>query len=240
MVKTWPSWLRRTHPTEAVLGEVVLGALLMAALAFTPRDAVPVDSSEDSMGPNVRFAATPVEQPSFGLALPGVEPFRLGVDKRGIGQREGAAADLSPAQLLIPSLRVHRAVEKVGTNRSRVMDLPVNAWNAGWYKGGPVPGAPGDAVIEGHAGYPDQPMIFGKLATLRPGDQILVVLSDGSRRLFLVASMMTVPGGTSPPGMAEPYGAPRLTLITCTGHFDDQNHFYSQRLAVELSYSGIV
>src|ERR1700674_3585878 len=188
MVKTWPSWLRRTHPTEAVLGEVVLGALLMAALAFTPRDAVPVDSSEDSMGPNVRFAATPVEQPSFGLALPGVRNLSGWASTSGALVSAKALLPTSPpAQLLIPSLRVHRAVEKVGTNRFGVMDLPVNGWNAGWYQAGPVPGGPGDAVMEGHAGYPHQPMIFGRLSSLRRGDQVIVVLSDGSRRLFLVA-----------------------------------------------------
>src|SRR4029077_2228604 len=108
-------------------------------------------------------------------------------------------------QLLIPALDVHRAVEAVGVNRSGVMNLPVNAWNAGWYQGGPVPGAPGDAVIEGHAGYPGQPMIFGKLMTLRAGDRIIVVLADRTRQLFRVDSMTSLPVGTAPPGFAEPY-----------------------------------
>src|SRR5882762_850177 len=76
-------------------------------------------------------------------------------------------------------LDVHRAVEKVGVDGSGVMDLPVNSWNAGWYKGSPIPGAPGDSVIEGHAGYPGKPMIFGKLDTLHTGDRIIVVLADG-------------------------------------------------------------
>ena len=120
------------------------------------------------------------------------------------------------------------------------MNVPVNAWNAGWYTGGPIPGAPGDAVIEGHAGYPGQPMIFGRLATMRPGDQIVVVLADGSRRLFLMVSKSTVPVGTTPPGMAEPYGPARLTLITCNGHFNDKSFTYSSRLVVEASYAGVV
>jgi hypothetical protein len=87
-----------------------------------------------------------------------------------------------PVQILIPLLDVHRAVEKVGADRFGVMDLPTNSWNAGWFKWGPVPGAPGDAVIEGHAGYPGHPMLFGRLDTLRPGDRIIVVLADGTRR----------------------------------------------------------
>ena len=145
-----------------------------------------------------------------------------------------------PVQLLIAAMDVHRAVEAVGIDRRGVIKLPVNWWNAGWYQGGPVPGAPGDAVIEGHAGFPDQPLIFGRLATLRTGDKIVVVLGDGSRHLFLVVSMSKLAVGTAPPGMAEPYGPPRLTLITCTGSFDKDHFSYSQRLVVEASYAGLV
>jgi hypothetical protein len=83
-------------------------------------------------------------------------------------------------------------------------------------------------------------MIFGKLATLKPGARVFVVLADGSRRLFLVSSMTTLRAGVAPPGFAEPYGLPRLTLVTCTGHFDEANHYYSQRLIVELRYAGVV
>jgi Sortase domain len=243
-MRTRPSSLPRRHTYEAVVGEVVLGVLLVSALAFSPHDAVPVDNPDDSIGPNVRYAVAPVEQPSFGLALPGLANLSSWGSTTGALVSAKAAKALiptaPPAQLLIPALDVHRAVEAVGTNRFGVMDLPANGWNAGWYRAGPTPGAPGDAVIEGHAGYPDQPMMFGKLATLRRGDQVVVVLADGSKRLFLVESMSTVAAGVAPPGLGEPFGLPRLTLITCTGHFDDHNHFYSQRLMVELSYSGVV
>jgi len=243
-MRTRPSSLRHPHAYEAVLGEFVLGVLLVSALAFSPHDAVPVDNPDDSIGQNVRYAVAPVEQPSFGLTLPGLAILSSWGSTTGAVVSAKAAKALiptaPPAQLLIPALDVHRAVEAVGTNRFGVMNLPANGWNAGWYKAGPIPGAPGDAVIEGHAGYPDQPMMFGKLATLRQGDQVVVVLSDGSKRMFLVESMSTVAAGVAPPGLGEPYGPPRLTLITCTGHFDDQNHFYSRRLMVELSYSGVV
>jgi hypothetical protein len=239
-----PASLGRSRSYEALLGEFVLGVLLVSALAISPHDAVPIDNPDDTIGPNPRLAAFLIQQPSFGLVLPGLAKVsNWGATTGALVSAKAAKALIPtapPAQLLIPALDVHRAVEAVGTNRFGVMDLPVNGWNAGWYKGGPTPGAPGDAVIEGHAGYPNQPMMFGKLATLRRGAQVVVVLSDRSKRLFLVESMSTVAAGVAPPGLGEPYGPPRLTLITCTGHFDDQNHFYSQRLMVELSYSGVV
>jgi sortase (surface protein transpeptidase) len=144
-----------------------------------------------------------------------------------------------PVEILIPALDVHRAVEKVGIDQSGVLNLPVNAWNAGWFEYGPVPGAPGDAVIEGHSGYPGKPLIFGSLYMLRPGDQIIVVLADRSRRLFIVVSKTTVPEGSAPPGLADPYGPPRLTLLTCTGHFDKNAYSYTSRLVLEARYAGL-
>ena len=88
-----------------------------------------------------------------------------------------------------------------------------------------------------HAG---QPMIFGRLDMLRPGDRIIVVLSDKSRRLFLVVAKKTVPAGSAPPGLADPNGPPRLTLVTCAGHFDKARYSYSSRLMVETRYAGLI
>ena len=39
--------------------------------------------------------------------------------------------------------------------------------------------------------------------------------------------------------MGEPYGMPRLTLVTCSGDFDDATKTYSRRQVVELSYAGL-
>src|ERR1700674_2947962 len=60
-VRTRPRSIRQGHSYEAVLGEVVLGVLLVSALAISPHDAVPVDSADDSIGPNVRLAASLVQ-----------------------------------------------------------------------------------------------------------------------------------------------------------------------------------
>ena len=240
MVRMWLLLLRRAWPSSQVVGGVVLTMLLLATLALAPRDAVPA-SPDDSVGPNVHFQASLGEQPSFGLTLPGLSNLAAGAAASGAAVSSKALIPTAPpAQLLIPSLNVHRALEAVGVNRSGVMNVPLNAWNAGWYKADPVPGAPGDAVIEGHAGFPGQPMIFGRLSTLRPGDQVVVVLADKTQRLFVVVSQATFPVGSAPRGMAEPYGPPRLTLITCTGSFDADTFSYSRRLVVELSYAGLV
>jgi hypothetical protein len=240
MVSTWPSVLRRVRLPAQVVAEVILGVVLVAAVGLTPRDAVPAENTDSLIGPNVHFTVAPEQQPTFGLALPGLSNLSSWASTSGaLVSAQALIPTAPPAQLLIPSLNVHRAVEAVGTNRYGVMNLPVNGWNAGWYGAGPIPGAPGDAVIEGHAGFPNQPMIFGHLSQLRAGDQVVVVLADGSQRLFVVVSQATFPVGKAPAGMGEPYGPPRLTLITCTGSFDASSYSYSRRLVVELSYAGL-
>jgi hypothetical protein len=224
------------HLFARLVGEAMLVVLLAVTLVSSSRDAVPADRYVFSIG--TPASTTPYAQDGLRLGRPAQVSSSHSVAMAPPPQVQAPTAP--PVQILIPVLDVHRAVEAVGIGRSGVIDVPVNSWNAGWYSGGPVPGAPGDSVIEGHAGYPGQPMIFGKLATLKPGAQVVVVLSDGSRQLFLVNSMTSVPVGTAPPGFAEPYGPPRLTLITCNGYFDSATYTYSSRLAVELTYAGTV
>jgi len=234
-------WFRRPQIAR-VARAFAFAAVLVLTLGFSWRDGGAggdAAAGGDGDGVTAKLAAPAYDGPgdAFGHDL----RSRVQVAVSAVSEIPPPQAPVptaAPVQLLIPALDVHRAVERVGVNPAGVLNLPVNAWNAGWYAAGPVPGAPGDAVIEGHAGYPGQPMIFGRLAMLKPGEHIIVVLADGTRQLFLVDSITTVPLGSAPAGMAEPYGPPRLTLITCTGHFDQKSYSYSRRLVLEASYAG--
>ncbi|HVC76923.1 MAG TPA: class F sortase [Candidatus Micrarchaeaceae archaeon] len=235
MVRTRPTTLKRVALPTALLGEIVLVALLAVTVATSWRDGFPTDQLPDLVAP-ITAGSTQVT----GNNLSG-KPDWWG--SKPVVHSAPAAQPYMPSappvQLLIPLLDVHRAVEMVGVDQFGTLQLPVNAWNAGWYRWGPVPGAPGDAVIEGHAGYPKHPMIFGKLATLQPGAKIVVVLADGTRQLFIVASMTSVPAGTTPAGLGSFSGRARLTLVTCTGHFDKKNFWYSDRLLLQATYAGL-
>jgi LPXTG-site transpeptidase (sortase) family protein len=213
------------------VGEVAGVVVLLTALLFTWSDGPPVDDSVDLVIPAPTFTAS-VE----GYADPAHDRTPVPAPAP---LPEPPVPTAPPAMILIPSINVHRPVEAVGLDSHGAMEVTQNLWNAGWYKDGPVPSAPGDAVIEGHAGYPDAPLLFGRLPRLHAGDKIVVVLADGTRRLFLVDSLAVWPAGTAPPGMGEPYGPPRLTLITCTGPFDDHYKTYADRLAVEATYAGL-
>jgi Sortase domain len=227
--KAWP----RVRALR-IAGELALVLVLALTLGASWRDGVV--TQDDGLAAGTNLSDVTGAQAAANGSPSGDSSM---VVASGLAPPEAAVPTAQPLELLIPALDVHRAVEPVGTNRYGVMNLPSNAWNAGWYRGGPVPGAPGDAVIEGHAGYPGQPMIFGRLVVLKPGDQIIVVLADRTRQVFIVDSMRSVAVGTAPSGMAEPYGPPRLTLITCTGHFDKNSYSYSQRLVLEAHYAGL-
>jgi Sortase domain len=228
MIRAWPAVVDRAQLSTRLIGEVVLVVLMVVTAATTWRDGTPTDGLVDLARP-----------PDASLIPLSAKPHgTLPVAEAALPPQPRVPKS-PPVQLFISQLDVHRAVEKVGVNQYGVLNVPVNSWNAGWYTGSPVPGAPGDSVIEGHAGYPGQPMIFGKLIDLHTGDRIVVVLADGSHRLFLVESMQSVPAGSAIPGLAEPYGAPRLTLITCTGHFDKKNKWFSDRLVLEARYAGL-
>jgi len=242
MVSTRGSSIRRALPNETS-SAVVLALLIGLIGSVSWRDGLAGDDYVDATvaaPPPVAAMQVSAEQPSFGRTIPDLQGLAANA-AAGAGwiTRDALIPKSPPVKLLIPSLRVQRPVEAVGTNRYGYMDLPVNGWNAGWYKHGPVPGAPGDAVIEGHAGYPDQPMLFGRLGNLKPGDRIVVVLADGSQRLFLVDSAAILPVGVAPAGLGQGDGRPRLTLVTCAGTFDKDTFSYSKRLVVEASYAGL-
>jgi LPXTG-site transpeptidase (sortase) family protein len=235
MIRARPAIFGPAQPSiRLLLGEAMLLVLLVVTAASSWRDGISAD--ELAVQPALTAGAY-ADVPGNSLSGPTHLRPPLPVAPPASPLPRGPVSP--PVQLLIPVLDVHRAVEKVWIDQFGTLDLPVNAWNAGWFSGGPVPGARGDAVIEGHAGYPKHPMIFGRLATLRPGDRIIVVHADGTRRLFLVVSMQTVAAGSFPPGLAEPSGPSRLTLVTCTGHFDKKNFWYSDRLLVEARYAGL-
>jgi LPXTG-site transpeptidase (sortase) family protein len=219
----------------------VLTVLIGLITAATWRDGIPTQDSGvmGAVPAPVAAAQVSAEQPSFVRTLPDVQDLASLASSSAGAFASKLMPTSPPAQLLIPSINVHRPVEAVGANRHGYIDLPVNGWNAAWYKGSPVPGALGDAVIEGHAGFPDQPMLFARLVKLKAGDQVIVVLADGSRRLFLVSSASVIPAGSAPPGMGQPGGPARLTLVTCAGHFDSDNKSYSSRLVVEATYAGL-
>lgn len=143
-----------------------------------------------------------------------------------------------PVRLLIPSINLNARVELLGLDRSGALDTPHNIWNVGWYRGGPSPGATGDAVIDGHVGLPGSPLVFAHLAMLKIGADVIVVLADGTRSRFRVTGLRSWPANSRPKDLFSRDGGSRLSLITCTGRYDGGTQTYADRLIVDSRYIG--
>ncbi|MFD0574567.1 class F sortase [Kitasatospora gansuensis] len=103
---------------------------------------------------------------------------------------------------------------------------------AGWYRNGPAPGAPGNAVLAGHADTRSGPAVFYRLGLLRLGDQIEVVREDRRTAVFTIDAVRTYPRAAFPD--AEVYGPterPELRVITCGGTYDKKSG-YSNNVVV--------
>ncbi len=139
----------------------------------------------------------------------------------------------APVSLSIPSLAINAPVESVGKDADGSMDVPKDDMNVGWYRYGPRPGQPGSAVIAGHLDSKTGPAIFYSLSSLKPGDEVQVVVEGGRILTFTVEKKETYPDSSFPiAAVFGPSREARLNLITCQGVFDHASQNYSDRLVV--------
>lgn len=241
MVWVWPLVSRLGGAPVRLAGQVGLTAMLGLTLALAWSDGTPnVDPFRAMVVPKVAGVPSAHVAPSHPYSSPVLDPKPLPVPPAPPSPvAQPAIPTALPVRLFLPTLNLHPPVEPLGVDQWGRMDTPNNIWDVGWYNAGPVPGAPGDAVMDGHAGYPGQPLVFGRLAKIQPGQQIVVLLADGSKQVFTVVSVHSWPVRSVPPNMFESSGPPRLTLITCDGQFNSDAKTYASRLVVEASYAGV-
>lgn len=142
----------------------------------------------------------------------------------------------APVRLIIPAIGVDAKIQRVGLTGQGAGDMgaPTNATDAGWYDGGPLPGMPGTAVIDGHLDGKDaEKAVFYDLGKLQPGDLVEVADRGGTVRRFRVTGSKTYD-----------YDAPandiffgdvskvRLNLITCAGDWIKSKRLYGKRIVV--------
>jgi len=137
-----------------------------------------------------------------------------------------------PATLLIPEIGMAATVERVGLDSQGNMAVPTEPEHVGWYEPGPAPGAPGDAVIDGHLNWYTGRAAFENLQKLRQGAEIDVIARDGTTLRFVVTDSRTVAYTDHPAGLFATTGSPRLSLITCGGAWDKSKGTYLERLVV--------
>jgi sortase (surface protein transpeptidase) len=150
-----------------------------------------------------------------------------------------AATPIPPAMpilLTIPKIEVSASIESVANDANGGMDVPQEVENAAWWNLGPLPGAPGNAVISGHLDtYLQEPAVFWRLRELEPGDTLSVRDARGIDHTFEVVNSEVYAHDQVPLDII--FGdavrvRPNLILITCEGTWDSGARNYDQRFVV--------
>jgi Sortase domain len=138
-----------------------------------------------------------------------------------------------PVSLVIPAIGVRTTLVKLGLTASGALQVPPSTSVAGWYTGGPRPGATGAAVIAGHIDSYLGPGVFFRLRLMRPGELVYVRRANGSLAVFRVTAVHTYAKTRFP--TSEVYGPvpdAQLRLITCGGTFDPATGHYLSNVVV--------
>jgi len=86
-----------------------------------------------------------------------------------------------PVWVSIPAIGIKKTkLIRLGLTRQGTLQVPKTTTVAGWFTGGPRPGAVGSAVIAGHVDSKTGPGIFFWLRALKPGDKVYVGRADGT------------------------------------------------------------
>ncbi len=139
-----------------------------------------------------------------------------------------------PSRLQIPVIGVDAPVHPVGVNAQGNMAAPTSATWVGWYASGTRPGFPGSAVIDGHLDIKGVPQaVFYDLDKLKAGDEVDIVDASGTKIVFAVTSVASVPYDASTTNIfSSADGNSYLNLITCTGDWVPEKKIYNERLVV--------
>lgn len=101
--------------------------------------------------------------------------------------------------------------------------MPTSGDVTGWFNGAPTPGEIGPAIIVGHVDWKGKIGVFYKLKSLKKGDLVKVLRSDGRQVRYSVVRTLTVNKLKFPTELV--YGNidhAGLRLITCGGRFDSK------------------
>jgi len=143
--------------------------------------------------------------------------------------------DPTPVRLVISAIDVDARIEARGLDANRALATPKDFHDVAWYKLGPKPGDPGNAVMNGHVNWWTGDAVFTHLSRLRTGDVIRVVRADGGVVVFKVTGKETVEANARVASLFAPSTQATLTLITCTGIWNPLTQSDTQRLLVSAT-----
>lgn len=144
-------------------------------------------------------------------------------------------------RLRIPSIGVDAPMVTLGVDGDGVMQVPSDGAHVGWYNFSALPGSPGNAVISGHLDTAtSKQAVFSRLRNLKHGDAVNLI-AGGKETDFEVFWTKSWPDDNAPLALILGNApSPTLTLITCSGTWDQASKNYSNRLVVRAKLPGSV
>jgi Sortase domain len=180
-------------------------------------------------------------------STPGLRPPAAGVGALPtptgpiVAVPQSAAPDpvARPVSLTIPIIGVRTQLITLGLTTGGALQVPSTTSVAGWYTGGPRPGAIGSAIIVGHIDSHSGPGVFYRLPELTAGDKVYVKRADGTMAEFRVTSVHTYLKDDFPTeSVYGPVPDAELRLISCSGTFDPATgHYLSNVVAYAVQVS---
>ena len=169
-------------------------------------------------------------------AIPAGDPSPASIVPAVVGLGSSFAVPGKPIRLIIPAIGVDANVQSVGLfwSGNGEMSIPTNFTDVAWYNGGPVPGMPGNAVIDGHLdGRNVKEAVFYRLGDLTPGDLVEVVDAKGAMLTFQVVRVADYAYNASTTDIfSGDASKARLNLITCAGDWIKGQGIYNERVVV--------
>lgn len=227
-----PARGRRTAALAAAAASLLLAVVGMrsvVAAEVEPALPPPVAVSDRGLGA--------ARGPSAGDDVPSPPPPRAAAASSEKRPKWPILAE--PMHVVIPAIGVDTALVRLELDQDGRLEVPRNPDHAGWWSGGAAPGAPGPAVIAGHVDSLAGPAAFHRLRELRPGDEVVVVGTEGSVT-FQVDAVEQHPKDDFP--TESVYGGTdrrTLRLITCGGAFDrDVGHYDDNVIVYATARSG--
>ena len=218
----------RWHPSRLVRASIALGLAIIGALLVWLAVARP--SAPDSAFGGAPDGHSMSTSPS--ASKPASERSTARADQSDVRDKITGLVlpESDPVAVSIPRIGVQSTLVHLGLKDGE-MELPAPPV-AGWFTGGPAPGALGPAVITGHVTW-NGPAVFHRLGTLRRGDQVTVTREDGKTAVFTVSRVARFSKSRFPSRAV--YGAidhAGLRLITCGGTYDAARRRYLDNVVV--------
>ncbi|MGG1639969.1 class F sortase [Paenibacillus sp. NRS-1782] len=138
-----------------------------------------------------------------------------------------------PRKIDIPAVRIHSIIEPVTYLKNGQMGVPDNTDRVGYLSTGILPGAAGNAIMDGHVDTYTGPAVFYPLKKLKRGDFVYVTGDEGCKLQFVVEEVKFYLTSEAPiQTIFGPTEEHRLNLITCAGRYSRSKKEHEGRLVV--------